>query len=314
MITLFQDMFGIIDTVTLGFTAKYSSAVITTVTPVLAVGLTLSLIIFGLMSIYSTIDMTLTQLLRKCGFFAIVLSVGSVGGLYQTSFSDAILATPDKMASVLLSQSNNTKKPAATLIDEVANTGFTKAGELWEEGSFLNNAGPLGYAVIIFFSTLLVVSVGGGLILVAKVCLAVLVGIGPLFIFALMFEYTKRLFDSWISEVISYSLLVVLLSAVFGLFLALFNGYLHNLNIENQNPTLSVGGVGAIAIITLIVLWQLPAKAQALSNGVALGLDSFQAVSKALQHASGASLARKALKRRQHKESSNTTPQKPDKA
>lgn len=286
---LFQTLFGIIDNVTVDFAIKYSAAIIANVVPVLSVALTLSFILYAILIIYGVVDTPLLAFLKKSSIIAIIFSIGSAGGLYQTKFADAIIKTPDEFATALVSQSNKTKLPAANLIDSVASIGFGKAGDALEEASVLTgDIAPVFFAAIIFLATVILVGIGGAFILVAKVSLALIVSFGPLFIFFLMFKSTAQRFEAWAGQVLNYGLLVVMVSAVFGLFMGLFNGYMSSFDLESQNAMYALGGCLLISFIGVIVLLKLPEIAAALGGGIAAaGLHDFANAYKALKSSSG---------------------------
>jgi hypothetical protein len=113
----------------------------------------------------------------------------------------------------------------------------------------------------------------GAFILLAKIALAILAGFGPLFILALLFKSTSRFFEAWCGQVLSYGLLVVLISAVFGVMMQMFTGFMDSMKVdESQNLFWNVGGCGCLALACVVIVIQIPSIAASLANGVGIGL------------------------------------------
>ncbi|WP_236839875.1 type IV secretion system protein, partial [Bartonella quintana] len=102
------------------------------------------------------------------------------------------------------------------LIDKVAEKGFDRASEAFEESAFLNADGLLFglFGILILLATSFLVAIGGAFILLAKIALILLAGLGPFFIIALLWQPTYRFFEQWIGQVLSYTILIVLLATM----------------------------------------------------------------------------------------------------
>ncbi|WP_375683678.1 type IV secretion system protein, partial [Bartonella sp. AP281QHHD] len=97
--------------------------------------------------------------------------------------------------------------------------------------------------ILILLATSLVVAIGGGLVLLTKIALALLVGWGPLFIVALLWQPTYRFFEQWIVQVVNYIILFLLLATVFNLMMNIFANYLSDMKLDyDQNVSSMFGG------------------------------------------------------------------------
>jgi type IV secretion system protein VirB6 len=88
----------------------------------------------------------------------------------------------------------------------------------------------------------------------------------------LVFKSIAKFFDAWIGQVLSYAFLIVMFSAVFGLMMSIFTGYMKDVALDGeQNVAYTVGGCLILAIVMVVVLLQLPGIASSLGGGVSLG-------------------------------------------
>ncbi|MBB2973717.1 type IV secretion system protein [Mesorhizobium sp. RMAD-H1] len=270
---LMGPIFTQVDGVTQTFITDISSKAIAAITPVASVGLTLSFIAYGLLIIRGAVDMPVAEFLNRCLRVGIIVSIALAGGLYQSDIAEAIISTPDALATALISDPTSGNS-AAQLVDRAAEKGFSYAGEAFDKASLFSAEG-LAYVaiwVIILLSTAALTAIGGAFILLAKIALALLAGLGPLFIIALLFQPTQRFFELWAGQVLNYGLLVVIFSAVFGFMMDLYGGYMDGATLDGiQNVSWTVGGAAMISVACLVVLLQLPSMASGLAGGVGLG-------------------------------------------
>ncbi|MCW5589663.1 MAG: type IV secretion system protein [Legionellales bacterium] len=269
--TLFSELFQQFDRLTSTFVTDVSSNAISTILPIVTAGMTLSFVIYGLLIMNGVINMPLLDFCLKSLRIGIIVSIATTGGLYQTQWASQIQTLPDTLATSLLSGHVNVS--SAELIDEAATEGFNQAADAFSKAGMFSKQGIVYaiFALLFLIGTVVITTVGGVFIILSKVALCVLAALGPLFIFALLFKSTERLFESWLSQILSYGLLVILLSAVFGFMLHLFSGYVASIHLDGQiNLAESIGGCLILSLATVIILLQLPQMAASLSHGVTL--------------------------------------------
>jgi type IV secretion system protein VirB6 len=114
---------------------------------------------------------------------------------------------------------------------------------------------------------------GFGVVLVAKVALALLVALGPIFIACTLFEATRRWFFGWLSQGVNYIVLFALIITLFQLILSLLDSIWGQ--IDGADPM--AGGLLFIALCLLggIFFLQLPAIAAGIASGASVGLADF---------------------------------------
>jgi type IV secretion system protein VirB6 len=127
-------------------------------------------------------------------------------------------------------------------------------------------------------ATLLVVVFGGAILIMAKIAITILLALGPLFIFCLMFPATRRFFDLWLAQLCTYILTVVLMTVVLAIVLPMFDYFIWKMTeeINNFNNTGNANYVTdplqmvVIAVVFFSLIMQVPNIAGALGRGAGL--------------------------------------------
>ena len=132
------------------------------------------------------------------------------------------------------------------------------------EGSAFDLA-PYIVAAAVLIIGALACALGFGIVMVAKLALALLVTLGPIFIAAALFDATRRYFFGWLSQAVNYLVLFALMITIFQLVLSLVRDQWGA--IEGQDPM--VGGLIFIALCLLgaIFFLQTPAIAAGVAGG-----------------------------------------------
>ncbi len=271
--TVFADLFQMVDDKTLQFATEISGRAVTAISPVVVVGLTLAFIVHGMLIIRGMVDSPLMEFLGRSVKIALIVGIALGSGFYQSDIAMLIRDLPNEMATALMSDAQSGTQ-AANLIDTAAQQGFDKTGEAWEKANMFSGDGILysfvGLLYLLF--TIVVVAIGGSFILLSKIGLALLAGLGPLFIVSLAWQPTARFFEVWMGQVANYTMMVVLFAATFGFMLDIYAGALGGVSLDNlSNLAYNIGGIGILSVAMVIVLLQLPALASGLGGGVSMG-------------------------------------------
>lgn len=135
------------------------------------------------------------------------------------------------------------------------------------------NPAPYVVSAAVFIIGALAAALGFGVVLVAKLALALLVTLGPIFIACALFDATRRFFFGWLSQAVNYLVLFALIIVIFQLVLSLVRDQWGA--IEGGDPM--IGGLIFIALCLLgaIFFLQTPAIAAGIAGGASAGLADF---------------------------------------
>lgn len=173
--------------------------------------------------------------------------------------------------TILLREGLETPNVGAAFDQFLAYAGYL-GEKIGSEGSAFDPS-PWIVAAVVFIVGALACALGFGVVLVAKLALALLVALGPIFIACALFDATRRFFFGWLSQAVNYLVLFALIITIFQLVLALVRDQWGA--IEGGDPM--VGGLIFIALCLLgaIFFLQTPAIAAGIAGGASAGLADF---------------------------------------
>jgi type IV secretion system protein VirB6 len=134
---------------------------------------------------------------------------------------------------------------------------------------------PLFLSGAVYVVGALAAALGFGVVVIAKVTLALLVALGPIFIACALFDASRRFFFGWLSQAVNYILLMALIITVFQMILSLVGEQWSS--IDGMDA--SSGGLLfiALSILGAIFFLQTPAIAAGVAGGASAGLADFGA-------------------------------------
>jgi type IV secretion system protein VirB6 len=197
----------------------------------------------------------------------VVFGVGLRLWQYNAAIVDTFFEAPVQLAAQLAGAAN----PIAT-VDALWDRGGTVAAFLWEKGGVFN--GDVGYylaAAIVYVLMGAVCVYTLFLMALARVALAVLLAIGPLFIVLLLFDGTKRFFEAWVAQLANYALVGVLAVLVASLLMTVVEAYAVQTAAKGA-AILTVDALDMLLVsgLVLLILRQVMPIAARLAGGVAL--------------------------------------------
>ena len=242
--------------------------------PVIVVGLTLQFVVYAFALMHGQSNMTVTEFFRKAILVVIISMIFGAGGLYQADIAKAMIALPDDVTQLALGTGN-----VALEVDRLQNeTSEASNAMLGASDRPWYNFMPSTKEVLVsILATLLRINaaVVGSIIMVivvvCKVGMALVVAAGPIFIAATLFEPTKRLFNSWVSQALNFIFLALLAGLVFGLILQLNIQLIRMIADQIETGVSDVlslfGAQVLVGAASLVIMVMIPGLAAGLSNG-----------------------------------------------
>jgi len=143
------------------------------------------------------------------------------------------------------------------------------------EGAGWNHWGLYIYAFAVWFCALGFISYAMMLIILAKLAVALLLSVGPIFILLLIFTDTKALFEGWLKTLLNYAIIPIFVYALLALLLALAESplrYLEKNSGIDSNLLTTVGPFLMIAVISMFLLGQIMNVASTITGGLSLSM------------------------------------------
>lgn len=269
------------DTAVVTYWQSLVSNVISAISPIATSLLGIYIIIWGWSMLRGHIQEPVLDGLGRLTRLAMIVSVALSVGYYNSILANWISQTPDYLASLGTSGGGGTSATLTQYADQVAeqllqiwdamSKGFASTG--WTTA--MSALPTLIVGVLMFVAILLLLIYIVFLLILSKMAVAILIGVGPIFVLSLIFESSKNWFSMWWAQVLNYSFLALLAGAAGALVLQFIMQYLTAANLPNaiatgqgftsaMVPPIALAGIGSLLLV------QTPSMASGLAGGIAI--------------------------------------------
>lgn len=288
----------------LGMVASWSgipNTLVTWVTPVLLLGLTISIMWHGYKIVRGVggQDHLVDVFFNSIRVF-LIFSLCLVGGAYASNvmviaqeLREGLTGLFSGSTADVYTQLDGVLKQSSDAYKQIIDYGLEHL-EFTITGSDTTGIVPLAGGTFMIGFMVLYIFVAAINLIVIDFSLAVFFALGPLFIACLAFQGTAQFFNTWLSGILKYIFTAVVISAIIGLGLGLIQAYATALsaqppeNIDYAGQTL----VAALSIGILVYLTFKAAQIGAdLAGGVALNIMSLAQAARWSINPAGAALS-----------------------
>lgn len=266
---VFEPSYDFIDERLSAFLGDRLSAVIAEVEGPLRIALVLYVALYGFAILRGAISEPMMDFAIRSIKLALIYALATTTAYTSFVTEPLFTALPDTLARAI-SGSEATGVGAA--FDQFLAYAAWLGEDIARDGSAFNPA-PYVISAAVFIIGALAAALGFGVVLIAKLALALLVALGPLFIGCALFDATRRFFYGWLSQAMNYLVLFALMLVIFQLVLSLVRDQWGA--IQDADPM--TGGLIFIALCLLgaIFFLQTPAIAAGVAGGASAGLGDF---------------------------------------
>jgi len=228
---------------------------------------TVYVMVWGYLQMTGRIEEPFTTGLKRLITLAVVLGVALHLWLYNSVIVDTFYRAPSELVAALAGAAD-----PVTTIDAIWDNGGAVASRLF------NNASFVGYGVGFWLAGLIIWVFTGllcvytmFLIALASIASSVLLALGPLFFAALLFDATRRLFDSWITQLTNYALISILTVLASGLLLQIVASYATQTAARASGVTvMDTVDMVLMSVLVFLLMRQVMPIAAGLATGVSL--------------------------------------------
>lgn len=263
----FAQFFAKINGAVMGYITAISDNVYDIMIPVISGCMGIVIIWMALKTFMGQNNDPFEEMLLKTLWMAVVTSLAGVGGIYQRDLAPVVLNLPETISLGLI----GTSATDINLLDRIAINGVDKS--LLALDKFIDS--PLSgilwliVAAVYIVCTGYMVLIGGGFIMVSKIMVGLLAALGPIFIYSLLFEASKRFFASWLNQIMYYSAMILFFSVIYGFFMDMFDRYTANLSWDSSTSNMIYSTLGAVfmGVMAHRALREIPRLSASISNG-----------------------------------------------
>lgn len=204
----------------------------------------------------------------KIGFiYGIGLSWGQFSKLFMGLFQSAI----DTFGSALLSANplhipgitsiNMSLQLTSNIIDFITSALFQQAG--------ITHLGLFFYAGLIWIIGYAVIAIAMLEMIIAKIMMAVLFTVAPIMIVSTLFKTTKGVFDRWLGNLIGFSMLLIMISAMLGMIMGIIYDFMPITAVSQALPSSFFSGL-AVGIVPMLICLVIAIYAITKLSGMAM--------------------------------------------
>ncbi|MDB5975035.1 MAG: hypothetical protein JWR07_1795 [Nevskia sp.] len=214
--------------------------------------------VYGVLMLTGHAKLSFRDAMGRLGVVLFVYVLATSADVYTQILEGFFVKSPAAIADVVVGGGGATGQNSA--MDNFYNTGMDAGNKIWDRGHVTGPWSPFLAAVVVYIMTLGVAAYAAFLLALAKVALAVLLILTPLFALLYLFGHTRRIFEGWLGQVIHFALVPVMVYAILGLILAIAQQNLNLLDAKADDATmqdvLDLALVGVVAILLLAqVMW-----------------------------------------------------------
>lgn len=245
--------------------------------PALVTLATVYVMIWGYLQLTGKIEEPLAAGVKRIVMLTIILGGALHLWLYNNLIVDTFFNAPGRLGANVIGAYDS-----VAVVDQIIFSGDDTATLLIQKGGFLNNSFSYyvaGFAVYLIVGLTAIYTIF--MLALSRIAFSVLLALGPLFVALLLFESTKRFFESWMAQLANYAFITILTVLVAALMMKL-------LSTAAQQAAAAGGGIQiaqAVRVcmaagLTFLVMRQVMPMAAGLASSLALS--TFGAVSAAL--------------------------------
>jgi type IV secretion system protein VirB6 len=246
-----------------GFISTGTSNIAAWITGPLTAALTLYVILYGFMILRGSIQEPIMDFAFRAIKLAIILILVRNASDYHSYVSTLFFETLPREVSQAL---NSGTQPSASTFDALLDKGQKSARDIWSRASWpMDIVTGIG-GMLVIGASFIVAAIGYIVSLYARLALAIMLAIGPVFIALAMFQSTRRFTEAWISQLANFVILQVLVIAVGSLLITSIDTTFTAIEAYSDVLMRPIA-LCAICLAALYVFYQLPGIASALAVG-----------------------------------------------
>jgi type IV secretion system protein VirB6 len=289
-----------IDLLLKSFVSDKSAALCEALIPLAITGLTIHLVVMSFAIMRGEADDSVHTMTKRLFRVSLIAGIALNAGVYQSIILDG---TEGLIGATLEAFSGFSS--VGQVIDDAAKPFADLEQKLWSSAvvGFWPNFGIIVAAIGVAIAEVLIVVIGLGFYLLAKVALCLVMAIGPIYLLCAMWPGTEKYTESWIGQALNYAVLKILVGVSVLLltdFASKYAGHI-SVNTDAVNVIKATTGLLCCSGALVVVMLNLPQLAAALSGGASISgigrtigrafLDSLNKPGKSSPEGSGGSIS-----------------------
>lgn len=273
---LFQFVGETVTNATDAFITPAAGQLITAIQGLILTGVTLYIVLQGYAISTGAMESPFWTFTKHCAKIIIIAMFALSADGYTNYVMGAINGLESGLSSAM--QIGNNAQNIYQVLDQSLGVGFELAGDCFSKASdagWSEFGAIIGWTIagiIIIGCSVIIGVLGGAMVIVAKFSLAIVLGLGPLFIACLMFPATAKFFDNWFSQALNYVFTIVIMSIIMTFAIKAFSSYVEQSTLSDgeANPMFVAFQILGVTGVLCFVIMQAGGIASGLAGGVSM--------------------------------------------
>lgn len=265
-IPIFQPIFEKIDTTLISVLGSKASVLIGLLSPIVLTcfSIYVMLVIMSYMKDNSSWSGSAIDMVKRIAAWGVIISFSMNVGFYMGTVVPMVNGIPIELSNILTNQSSTGN---VNNVDSIISYYITVIQEMWAKAKGIQASIAAAFNILLLIVLGIPVAVMmAAYLLLAKLFLAILMAIGPLFLCLALFPVTRQYATLWIGQVVNFMLLGVLMNVTAVVMINILLG----LQVNPLTASLvDILAYGVIALLFFIIILRIPDLSSALSGGVA---------------------------------------------
>ncbi|ARO34373.1 type IV secretion system protein VirB6 (plasmid) [Rhizobium sp. NXC14] len=245
------------------FISSGTSNIASWVSGPLTAALTLYVVLYGYLVLRGSVQEPILEFAFRAMKLAIIVMLVKNASDYQTYVTNIFFDTLPREISQAL---NSGSAPSASTFDSLLDKGQNCAYEIWHRASWpIDIVTGIG-GMMVIGASFIVAAIGYIVSLYARLALAIVLAIGPIFVALAMFQSTRRFTEAWIGQLVNFVILQILVVAIGSLLITCIDTTFTAIESYSDVMMRPIA-LCAICLAALYVFYQLPGIASALAAG-----------------------------------------------
>ncbi|MCA1366761.1 type IV secretion system protein [Bradyrhizobium sp. BRP14] len=229
----------------------------------LTAAVTLYVVLYGYLVLRGSVQEPILDFAFRAIKLAIIVTLVRNADEYQTYVTNIFFeALPREISQAL----NTGTAPSASAFDSLLDKGQAASTDIWSRASFpVDIVTGIG-GMMVIGASFIVAAIGYIISLYARLALAIVLAIGPIFVALAMFQSTRRFTEAWIGQLANFVILQVLVVAIGSLLITSIDTTFSAIDAYSDVLMRPIA-LCAICLAALYVFYQLPNIASALASG-----------------------------------------------
>ncbi|MBW8911553.1 MAG: type IV secretion system protein [Sphingomonas sp.] len=242
----------------------------------LAVGLTIYLVLVGYAVLRGLVDEPWREWFYRILKLALIWAAVSSVGYNEWIVKPLAVDAPNAIAEAI---SNDPSQNAGTTFDTFFDRSQAIEEKLKRYASTFNPVHPYrlviyGAGILVWLLTGLSATVGFAITIFAKIALAIIITLGPIFIALSLFNSTRGLFFGFLNQAFNFILLIGVIATMTGIVISLGNAAEASASAA-QDPVFGSIIFDIYVVLGSVFFFQAPSIAAGIAGGAAAGVADF---------------------------------------